>query len=122
MIIERPRPALYHHVQERPPRRPHTGHIATLPEPCRASCLGDSDRQTWPAGAGGNVVTMRGRHSARRVRCRADENAPRHLASGPRGWFEKLGFRKLRAALTRTSLRWVGQPVLQLPILMLIGA
>src|SRR3954471_19913373 len=33
MIIERPRPALYHHVQERPPRRPHTGHIATLPEP-----------------------------------------------------------------------------------------
>ena len=34
MIIERPRPSLYHHDPERPHPTAHNGHIATLPEPC----------------------------------------------------------------------------------------
>lgn len=33
MIIERPRPALYHHDRERLPHTTYNGHIATLPEP-----------------------------------------------------------------------------------------
>lgn len=33
MIIERPRPSLYHHDPERPHPTGHNGHIATLPEP-----------------------------------------------------------------------------------------